>query len=175
MAGYVEKTLASDEDIIYRANFNWTYSFFPLMWFSIGIAPLVWFTLERLYRGVPIDAFEFGWWSAGGAAAVGSLILLLHFIELWTTEIVVTTFRFVFKQGLISRQTQEVSLSKIEEITLNQSVWGRIFGFGRLVMRGTGVGVIELPSIDNPIRVRQVIENARSRLRRNPQAAGDEV
>ena len=78
-----------------------------------------------------------------------------------------TTFRFVYKIGLISRRTQEVSLNKIEEITLRQSVSGRVFGYGQLTLRGTGVGVIELPNLDRPIDVRKIIENAKAELRRD--------
>jgi uncharacterized membrane protein YdbT with pleckstrin-like domain len=96
----------------------------------------------------------------------GGLILLSHLIVLWTTEIAVTTYRFVYKTGFISRKTQEVSLNKIEEIVLEQSVWGRVFGYGKLTIRGTGVGVIELPDIDNPIEVRRIIELAKAELRR---------
>lgn len=93
------------------------------------------------------------------------LILLGHLIVLMTTEIVVTTYRFVFKTGLVARHTQEVSLNKIEEITLEQSIWGRFLGYGKLVLRGTGVGVITLPDLDDPIRLRKIIENAKSALR----------
>ncbi len=78
-----------------------------------------------------------------------------------------TTYRFVFKRGLISRDTQEVSLGKIEEITLHQSIWGRFLGYGQLVLRGTGVGVITLPDLDDPIRLRKIIENAKSALRQD--------
>jgi uncharacterized membrane protein YdbT with pleckstrin-like domain len=94
------------------------------------------------------------------------LILLTHLITLWTTEFAVTTYRFVYKYGWIKRDSQEVSLNKIEEITLQQSIWGRIFGYGQLIIRGTGVGVIKLPNLDNPLEVRRIIENARADLRR---------
>jgi len=170
MTGYVEQTLASGEEIVHRANFNWTYSFFPVMWFVLGLAPVILFVLTQFAAGVPYAELSVGWWFAGGAALVGSIIFLTHLVHLWTTEIIVTTYRFVYKTGLISRNTQEVSLNKIEEITLHQSVWGRLFGFGKLVMRGTGVGVIQLPAIDNPIRVRKIIENAKSELRHDSPA-----
>lgn len=173
MAGYVEKTLASEEQIIHRANFNWTYSFFPVMWFSIGAGALALIAFAQFVGGVSFKDLEVGWWSAGVGMAAGSLILLNHLIILMTTEIIVTTFRFVYKTGLISRQTQEVSLGKIEEITLRQSIWGRILDYGHLVLRGTGVGVIELPALDNPIQLRRIIENARSSLRGRPASADD--
>ena len=112
--------------------------------------------------------------AALAGAVCGALILFNHLIILMTTEIVVTTFRFVYKTGLISRNTQEVSLGKIEEITLRQSIWGRLLDYGHLVLRGTGVGVIELPALDNPIQLRRIIENARSSLRGRASNAGED-
>ncbi|MEM9014821.1 MAG: PH domain-containing protein [Pseudomonadota bacterium] len=165
MSGYVEKTLASGEEVVHRANFNWTYSFFPVMWFAIGAGALAMFFFIQFAAAVPFEDLQVGWWSAGIGAAAGTIILINHLIHLMTTEIVVTTFRFVYKTGLISRSTQEVSLNKIEEIVLNQSIWGRILGFGQLTLRGTGVGVITLPDLDNPIELRKIIENAKSSLR----------
>lgn len=174
MAGYVEKTLASEEQILHRANFNWTYSFFPVMWFSLGGASLALIAYAQYIGGVSFAELEVGWWSAGIASLCGLLILANHLIILMTTEIVVTSFRFVYKTGLISRQTQEVSLGKIEEITLRQSIWGRLLDYGHLVLRGTGVGVIELPALDNPIQLRRLIENARSSVRNRTSHSDDE-
>ena len=134
MASYVEKTLAGGEEIIHRANFNWTYSFFPVFWFALGAAPLVVFVFLQFGAEVPFEELRLGWWSSIVAAAAGSLILMNHIIILVTTEIVVTTFRFVYKTGLVSRHTQEVSLNKIEEITLHQTVWGRLLSYGKLVL-----------------------------------------
>lgn len=167
MAGYVEKTLAPDERIVHRVNFNWTFSFFPVLWFALGSAPTVMYAMLQFGQGIAFDDLQPGWWFVLAAFLTGAIILINHLIVLWTTEIVVTTYRFVLKEGLISRRTQEVSLNKIEEITLQQSVWGRVFGYGRLLLRGTGVGKIELPNIDNPIETRRIIEQAKANLRRN--------
>ena len=174
MAGYVEKTLAHGEDIVHRANFNWTYSFFPVLWFALGAAPMVMFSMLQFGAGLHFAELRSGWYVAGAGFLVGGLILLNHIIELVTTEIVVTTYRFVFKTGLISRSTQEVSLNKIEEIILRQTVWGRLFGFGKLVLRGTGVGVIELPALDNPIGLRRIIESTKSALRSEGRRTSDD-
>jgi len=174
MAGYVEKTLASDEEVVHRANFNWTYSFFPVMWFALGAATIVLFFYIQYPAGVPYEELRIGWWFAWTGFGCGTLILLNHLIVLWTTEIVVTTYRFVYKTGLISRNTQEVSLNKIEEITLHQSVWGRLLGYGKLVLRGTGVGVITLPDLDNPIHLRRIIENTKSALRTSRRTNDDD-
>lgn len=173
MSGYVAKTLASEEEIIHRANFNWTYSFFPVMWFLLGAGALAFIAFVQFSTGLEFADLEYGWWFAGVGAFCGSVILINHLIILTTTEIVVTTFRFVYKTGLVSRNTQEVSLNKIEEITLHQTVFGRLLGFGKLVLRGTGVGVITLPDLDNPINLRRIIENAKSSIRSMRNNDGD--
>ncbi|NHK29362.1 PH domain-containing protein [Parvularcula flava] len=163
---YVSKTLADDEEIITRANFNWTYSFWNVFFFLLGLAPLIIFIIGQAITGKSFADLMIGYVAALVAAFFGSLILLFHMVELWTTEIVVTTYRFVYKTGLVSRDTKEVSLNKIEEIQLRQSIFGRLFGYGSLILRGTGVGIIELPAIDNPIDLRRTIESAKSNLRR---------
>ncbi|MEO1014369.1 MAG: PH domain-containing protein [Pseudomonadota bacterium] len=164
---YVESTIASGERILMRANFNWTYSFLPVVWFGLGVAPSVMLAAIQFGGGVAGDELRLAWWAAALAGACGVAILGSHFVHLWTTEIVVTTYRFVYKTGLISRDAQEVSLNKIEEINLRQSIWGRMFGYGKLILRGTGVGIIELPNLDDPITVRKTIENAKAELRQS--------
>ena len=164
---YVSQTLATDEGIIERANFNWTYSFWDAFFFLLGFSPLIGFILLQATSNYGFEDLRVGYWTAAVSAVGGSLIMLLHAIHLWTTEIVVTTFRFVYKTGLVSRDTKEVSLNKIEEISLTQTVFGRIFNYGSLILRGTGVGVIELPNIDNPLHLRRTIETAKSNLRKD--------
>lgn len=176
MAGYVEKSLPPGERIVHRVDFNWTFSFFPVLWFAFGAAPIVMYAMLQFGQQIPYADLQIGWWFVLGAFVTGAIILLNHLVILWTTEIAVTTYRFVFKTGFIARNTQEVSLNKIEEIILHQSVWGRIFGYGKLTLRGTGVGKIELPDIDNPLEVRRIIEKAKADLRRetNEDNRGDD-
>ena len=62
----------------------------------------------------------------------------LVWIVLWTTEIAVTNRRLIYKRGWIARRTEEINLRRIEEVNLKQGVLGRIFGWGRLRVHGTG-------------------------------------
>ncbi|MCI5046807.1 MAG: PH domain-containing protein [Aquisalinus sp.] len=167
---YVEQTLAGDEEIIMRARFNWTYSFWHVFFFILSFAPVAVFAWGQFGLGRSFEDLALGYYVSLFAIFLGCLILLLHMIHLWTTEIAITTYRFIFKTGLISRDTKEVSLGNIEEINLQQSIWGRIFGYGSMTLRGTGVGVIELPNIDNPINVRKTMENARANRNKNVSA-----
>jgi len=89
----------------------------------------------------------------------GVVLLLLVMVPIWTTEIGVTDQRFIFKRGLLWRATQELQLRAIEEVNLEQGLLGRLFDFGRLELRGTGVDDISLPSIAEPLELRKALQD----------------
>ena len=95
-------------------------------------------------------------------AVLGPLAFLLSMIIKWTTEIAITNRRVVYKRGWIARETEEINLNRIEEITLTQSVGGRIFGYGKLVFKGVGIGEVNLPAIDDPIHFRRQLQLAQA-------------
>lgn len=173
MSSYVRQTLAHGEEIVEVARFNWTYHVPAVFWCLLGNSTLAYGLYLKFEGRLPGDPL----WVLGLAlvpAVLGLLLLFAHIIHVKTTEIAVTSSRFVYKTGLISRTTKEVSLNKIEEINLRQSILGRIFGHGNLILRGTGVGVIELPEIDNPITFRRSIQGARADMRNGDNENGNE-
>ena len=110
---------------------------------------------------------HFHWWYTFKVIVLSLTVIGLFFsipmmIRKWTTEIGVTTHRFVEKQGLFSLRTFEVALPNIEGVTLTQSLWGRILGYGHLRIEGTGVDHIDLPDIGDPFAFRAAIETAKS-------------
>ncbi|MEO1311620.1 MAG: PH domain-containing protein [Pseudomonadota bacterium] len=163
--------MARGEELLERANFNWTYNagawtWLFLSWIPIAFALVFWFESFGT-RPMPPNQLNLFASIAGIAGFLGFFVWISHMIHVWTTEIVVTTYRFVYKKGWLNVSTQEVSLNKIEEINLTQSFIGRLLGYGTLILRGTGVGVIELPEMDNPVRLRRTIENAKADLRKD--------
>jgi len=110
---------------------------------------------------------HFHWWYTFKAILLGCTIVGLVFaipmlIRKWTTEIGVTSHRFVEKTGLVALNTSEVALPNIEGVKVVQGVWGRILGYGHLRIEGTGVDAVEIPDIANPVAFRAAIETAKS-------------
>jgi hypothetical protein len=79
-----------------------------------------------------------------------------------TTEIAVTNDRLIYKKGLIARHVGEISIDRIEGVSVSQQFWGRILGYGRVSVRGMGVGEIILPPIEAPIAFLKAIQEARA-------------
>jgi len=72
-------------------------------------------------------------------------------------ENAVTTHRVIVKRGIICRDLRELPFSKIETCEFTQSIIGRIFDFGTVIVSGTGNARIIIGIIDHPSRFRQAI------------------
>jgi uncharacterized membrane protein YdbT with pleckstrin-like domain len=94
---------------------------------------------------------------------IGILISFIMMIRKWTTEIVVTTDRLIDKAGWVARHVEEISLTRLEEVALTQTVIRRILGYGSLRISGTGTSVIHLPSIlSDPVEFRRALAEGRA-------------
>lgn len=75
----------------------------------------------------------------GIAAMLGGSMWMAAAAILWkATEITVTSRRVFIKTGVVSRRTKEVLLAKVESVSVEESLAGRMLGFGRVTVHGTG-------------------------------------
>jgi uncharacterized membrane protein YdbT with pleckstrin-like domain len=96
---------------------------------------------------------------------LGVSLLAGRFIRGISLEVAVTTDRFVKKTGFVSITTEEVSLDKIEEVNVDESILGRIFGYGTVSVHGTGAGDISVDLVTDPVGLRRQIQTAREHIR----------
>ena len=80
-------------------------------------------------------------------------------LQLKTTELGITSKRVIFKEGIISRKSDEMRNDAIETIEIDQNVLGRILGFGDVIISGRGRGHVLFKNVDNPIEVKKALEN----------------
>lgn len=76
-------------------------------------------------------------------------------IDMWTSEFTITNKRVIIKTGLISINTVEINLQRIESVNVDQSILGRILGFGDIDIVGTGGTREKFSNIVNPLRFRK--------------------
>jgi hypothetical protein len=50
-----------------------------------------------------------------------------------------------------------MNMDKVESVIVNQSLMGRILGYGNVVVRGTGTGIEGLHHIADPLDLRSAI------------------
>ncbi|MEO8158755.1 MAG: PH domain-containing protein [Betaproteobacteria bacterium] len=127
MSSYIDDVLINDEQVMYRARIS-KWSLWPLILGGALLLPL------------------FG---------AGLLLWLWAWIVYATTELAITNKRVIAKTGLIQRRTIEMFLEKIESIQVDQSVLGRMFNFGSVIISGTGVHSAPFRNISDPLTLRK--------------------
>lgn len=76
-------------------------------------------------------------------------------------EIVVTNQKFHIRVGLISKAVASTPLKNINNVTFQQGFFGRIFGYGTILIESAAaIGITRYPYIKNPERVKNAIEQA---------------
>jgi len=128
---YIEQSLSKGEEI---------HEIYKLHWFS-KIPMIIWILLAIPTIGLTLIVAIYEW-------------LRLRSLEQGTTN-----KRVILKSGIISRKTEEMRMSSIETVEIDQSVYGRIFGFGNVKVTGRGISDVIFTKIDNPMEVKRSIES----------------
>lgn len=85
-------------------------------------------------------------------------LFIAPLIDKYTDEFAITNKRVIVKTGLISRKTFEMNHSKIESVNVDQTILGRILGYGTIRIVGSG-GTSEIfPKIKNPLAFRKMFQ-----------------
>jgi membrane protein YdbS with pleckstrin-like domain len=101
-------------------------------------------------------------WVVGAVAGLLALVTvtgaLLRLTLYATAEFGVTNKRVMAKVGILRRRSLEINLEKVESVTVNQSLLGRLLGYGTLRVRGTGSTDEILWGIAHAMQFRQHIQ-----------------
>ena len=145
---YIDNNLMKDEQIIYRADIHWT----------IYLWAIIWAILSILFILHIITAFK-------DNSLLGTIFGIFGILSLWqailykkSSEYVITNKRLILKTGIIARKSVEIMLTKCEGVSLEQSILGRILGYGTLVTTTGGV-TTRFKKIVDPVIFRNHINN----------------
>ena len=142
---YVERNLVPGETLLYQTRHHWVVLLVPtLIGLVVGVpgaALLVWAITAR-DNGVTMGTSTI---SPQGMAISGAVLLLAGLMILGygiakrnATEMAVTNKRVLIKTGMASRRTLDMMLSTVESIGVEETVMGRMMGYGTVIVRGTG-------------------------------------
>src|SRR5258707_13476499 len=90
---------------------------------------------------------------------VGGTLFCIGLLKRSVTEMAVTNKRVIVKSGLVDRQTTEILLSRIESVVVDEPALGRIFGYGTVIVRGTGGTPEVFEKIQHPLKLKEQVQN----------------
>ena len=147
---YVDRVLQPGERVKARVTLHWVIYLNGLI--LLAVAAL----LALLAPPSPAIALAMNIVAIGLAVLAAGLILSAWFRR-WGTEIAVTDHRVITKTGVISRRTVEMHLDQIKSVQVDQSIVGRLLGYGDIAVHGSGEGTETIRSVADPLTVRSAI------------------
>lgn len=145
---FILDNLSEDEVLEYSGNVHWFVFYQSIINVAISlVCAVLWISLNS-----PLLML---------VSIVALVISLYHgvkaFIHMKSTEVGITNQRVLLKTGLILRHTHEIPLSKIESVSLNQSILGRLLDFADIDVKGVGTGIDSIKLISKPLEFRKAL------------------
>lgn len=131
---YTRRNLLPNEVVRYKASLHWIIYVSTVLWLVLG------FVFEA--TGITWVFIVLALYSLGKAI-----------LRRLGSEFMLTNKRVVLRQGIISRKTVEILLAKCEGVSVDQSIIGRILGFGTLVVT-TGGATSHFVFVKRPVEFR---------------------
>ncbi len=153
---YVRGVLQPGETVVYETRLHW------LIYLRAILALIVCGVLAGgAIAAAATQNLSLALWIAAAIFALLALSAGLRaFVRRTTTELAVTDHRVIYKTGLLSRHTLEMNRSKVESVDVNQTILGRILGYGTIIVRGTGGSLEPMRRIADPLTFRSHITAA---------------
>ena len=95
-------------------------------------------------------------WIIFFSTSAWSSLWIRPMLTYWTDEYAITNRRIVIKRGLISRHSLEINFPQIESVYVDQSLLGRLLGYGSVRIVGTGHTLEVFEGIADPMKFRGV-------------------
>lgn len=131
-----------------------------------GVLLVVVLLVVLLWAGVAVGT------SVIVAAVVAVVVLVWTIWETIRWKYTITNHRVFVRHGLVSIDEQTARLERVQDITLRQTIFDRMFGVGRLQIdtAGSSGGPLEFRALLDPAHVREVLDTAVRAERREEEA-----
>ena len=145
---YIDKNLLQGERVVFRTRLHWKLLVGPVLFLLAMLVPAAWLYVQRTWTNWVLLA-----------PAIGLLVLFAAIVKRGSSDFAVTNKRVMMKTGVFNTRSVELLLSKIEAIAVNQSVGGRMFGYGNIVVTGSGGTEESFADIQAPLEFRRAVQS----------------
>jgi uncharacterized membrane protein YdbT with pleckstrin-like domain len=145
---YIDGNLLDGEHVVYRTRLHWLLFVIPVLFTVFVLLPLAWLMANGTWK-------SFAWIPL----SFGLIVLVATFIKRQSSDFAVTNKRVMMKVGVFATRSIELLLNKIEAIAVNQSLMGRVFGYGDIAVTGSGGTRETFSRIQGPLEFRRAVQS----------------
>lgn len=140
----IKGNLRADEHVVYEATIHWFYYVPPTLVILLGL--LMTFGRDTFFLGFIFIMF-------------GGIALFLYVLSARCTEIIVTNRKAAFRRGVLNKMSCDLMLDKCDTINIAEPFWGRIFGYGTLIVTTNGINRHRYRYVNAPKQFMATIHN----------------
>ena len=156
---YVDRNLNHGETIVYETRLHWIVMLRSIVQAFIAVliaAGVLYYALTA--TGISDDQLHVMEGAAAILVVLAIILLIVGATRRNATEMAVTNHRVIIKVGLVGRRTIEMLLTKIESIEVKETAGGRMFGYGTVVVIGTGGTPEPFDNVAHPLEFRSMVQ-----------------
>lgn len=124
---YLDKNLLPGEKVLFRTKKHLIIFAYPVFWslFCMVVSYYV-------YSDPLVNKLLWAFW------LVALILWLYIWLEYTTSEFVVTDKRVMMKEGFFNRHTNEMRISTISQVNVDQTILGQILNYGMVSINAFG-------------------------------------
>lgn len=159
---YLSELLGEGETVVFTSRQHW------FILFARVLIELILLILVVAAAVVSYNAWDApGQYIALAAGAVGVLVLgsaLSDYMRWNNEQFVVTDRRVLQLEGVFNKNVLDSSLEKINDVELQQSMFGRMFDYGTIeILTASEEAINRMDNIAHPLQFKRAMQDARAR------------
>ncbi len=178
--GYPRRLLGEGETIVMEMKPHWRALIVPALVLIVVVFASTWLSLM------------WGSWFEGSVGSIGRWVIVIASLTLiivfavrpflfWiTTQYVFTNRRIITRAGLVAKRGRDMPLAKVNNVSFEISVFGRMLNYGRLEIESAGDEDLVIDDVPNVETIQREVyrlheEDDERRRRRSSEMGGDPV
>lgn len=161
--------LSRGERVVLHKHPHWKVLVGPTLFFIVIVAALA-FMIAWIRKWDDAGFTTHFWWILAVSVVAAVLLVLLSLVPFlrWRTEhFVLTTAHVFFRTGILHRRQHQIPLVRVQNIETIVTFWGRIFGYGTLIVESAADEPLEFSNVASLSRLQgtlnQLISDDRDR------------
>ena len=156
---YLNKYLIDGEDVLYTTRLHWVVFGWQIFFMLLCVAAGLFVILGGYDKQQQLHFTSLQISLTGLALIVlGAIIFFSGWVKRNATVMNITNMRILVKLGIATRRTWEMPFSKIESVSVEEPMLGRLLGYGNVVIRGVGGTPESFHDISHPLEFRRRLQ-----------------
>lgn len=156
---FPDALMSRGERVVVHKHPHWKVLIIPTVFLVVVVAAAA-FMMVWIGKWEDFGATTHLWWYIAVAVIAVLLVIYLWLVPFlrWQTEhFVLTTTHVFFRTGILHRRQHQIPLIRVQNIETVVTFWGRIFGYGTLIVDSAADEPLEFSNVASLTKIQSTL------------------